>query len=243
MLTSITVRQTSEYVPVADALKNTTDALIKGGCKVVNVIETKVNKVPGLTDQGFIVVYEIPENEEKEIIFAREKENVKIFDRNKLETRELYDVVLMQDNDLIAHHKYARFSDTSWDATEITFILENVDGANIGRLEVSTRHFSEIQISRVGIGTPINIIGERTMYEWVEDTFKAGKPYHIRRIQDGKETENYIGLYRRTNAEKIIFTIVTSEGRAGEFYVWLEVADEYKITEISLNGEEEKKDE
>lgn len=53
------VKQICSYTPVADELVKTLD-LIQNGWKykVISVYETKVNKSPNCSDQGFVVIYD-----------------------------------------------------------------------------------------------------------------------------------------------------------------------------------------
>ena len=62
---SVIVRQVCSYEPVANVLNDTLKMLKEKNYTVVNVIETKVNKIPGCTDQGFIVLYR-PNTESEE---------------------------------------------------------------------------------------------------------------------------------------------------------------------------------
>ncbi len=63
MIKAIIVRQISDYKPVAYELQETLEAVQTQGHKVVNVIETKLNKMPRHTDQGFIILYDTGEEE------------------------------------------------------------------------------------------------------------------------------------------------------------------------------------
>lgn len=53
------VQQVCSYIPVADVLIKTLDSIQNNWkCKVISVYETKVNKLPDCSDQGFIIIYE-----------------------------------------------------------------------------------------------------------------------------------------------------------------------------------------
>ena len=53
------VKQICSYSPVADELIKTLDLIQNDWkCKVISVHETKVNKSPDCSDQGFIIIYE-----------------------------------------------------------------------------------------------------------------------------------------------------------------------------------------
>lgn len=60
---STTVRQIVSYRKVCDELKDTLDRLNKHGYDILSVIETKVNEIPGCSDQGFIIIYKINDGE------------------------------------------------------------------------------------------------------------------------------------------------------------------------------------
>ena len=57
MINSTTVRQVTSYTPVSSELVEKLDILQKQGYHIINVIETKVNKIPDCSDQGFIILY------------------------------------------------------------------------------------------------------------------------------------------------------------------------------------------
>lgn len=57
MIKSITVEQVTSYTPVSSELEKRLDNLQKNGYHIINIIETKVNKMPGCSDQGFIILY------------------------------------------------------------------------------------------------------------------------------------------------------------------------------------------
>lgn len=61
------VRQIESHETPADILGRVVDGIRAKGYKVVNIIETKVNKMPNCTDQAFLVVYDtdIKEGEEE----------------------------------------------------------------------------------------------------------------------------------------------------------------------------------
>lgn len=61
MIRTITVQQRVSYTPVADELRKEVDILNEQNCRIINIFETKVNKVPGHSDQGFIIVYSFDE--------------------------------------------------------------------------------------------------------------------------------------------------------------------------------------
>lgn len=61
MIETTIVRQVTSYEPVAYLLKKTLARIQGWGYKVLNVIETKDNKIPGLSDQAFIILYETGE--------------------------------------------------------------------------------------------------------------------------------------------------------------------------------------
>lgn len=58
MIRTTTVRQVVSYTPVADELNSRVEALNEQGCHITNIIETRVNMIPGCSDQGFIIVYD-----------------------------------------------------------------------------------------------------------------------------------------------------------------------------------------
>ncbi len=58
MIRSRTVHQITSYTPVANELTKVLEVLQEHGVKVLNIYETKVNKVPGLSDQAFIIIYD-----------------------------------------------------------------------------------------------------------------------------------------------------------------------------------------
>lgn len=62
MIKTITVEQTTSYTPVAEELKRWVDRLNEQNCTIISIIETKVNKIPGHTDQGFIIIYSYDED-------------------------------------------------------------------------------------------------------------------------------------------------------------------------------------
>ena len=64
MIETRIVRQTASYIPVAKELENALIRIQSSGYKVLNVIETKDNKMPGLTDQAFIILYETGKEKE-----------------------------------------------------------------------------------------------------------------------------------------------------------------------------------
>lgn len=51
------VQQTSIYATVGEELESVINKLNELGCEIKSITETKVDKVPDLTDQAFIVVY------------------------------------------------------------------------------------------------------------------------------------------------------------------------------------------
>lgn len=60
------VKQVCRYIPVADELVNTLDLVQNAwGHKVISVYETKVNKSPDCSDQGFIIIYEEKDGDAK----------------------------------------------------------------------------------------------------------------------------------------------------------------------------------
>ncbi len=70
MIRTLIVNQISDYRPIAYELKDALEAVQAQGYKVLNVIETKLNKMPRHTDQGFIILYDageerIEESEDK----------------------------------------------------------------------------------------------------------------------------------------------------------------------------------
>lgn len=54
---AVTVRQTVSYKSVGEELSDKLRQYNKLGHEVMNVFETKVGKIPGCSDQGFIVVF------------------------------------------------------------------------------------------------------------------------------------------------------------------------------------------
>ena len=64
MIETLIVRQIVSYIPVANELEDALSAIQNRGYKVLSVTETKVNKIPGLTDQAFIILYETGEEDE-----------------------------------------------------------------------------------------------------------------------------------------------------------------------------------
>ena len=59
MIKSEIIRQTSEYTPVSTELEKALDAIQSSwGYKVLSVFETKVNAIPRMTEQAFIILYE-----------------------------------------------------------------------------------------------------------------------------------------------------------------------------------------
>lgn len=79
MIETTIVRQVSSYEPVAYLLERALVRIQGWGYKVLNVIETKDNKIPGLSDQAFIILYET-ENDERE----REVADADITDKEKM---------------------------------------------------------------------------------------------------------------------------------------------------------------
>lgn len=63
---STTVRQFISYRKVCDELEDTLNVLNKQGYDILSVIETKVNKIPDFSDQGFIIIYKINEVKEED---------------------------------------------------------------------------------------------------------------------------------------------------------------------------------
>lgn len=57
------VQQRLDFKPVADELKEWLDIIQnKWEYEIINVIETKVNKMPDCSDQGFIILFkEVPD--------------------------------------------------------------------------------------------------------------------------------------------------------------------------------------
>lgn len=58
MILSKTVRQIVSYRTVGDELSNELTLLQKSGFKVKDVTETEVTPIPGMSTQGFIIIYE-----------------------------------------------------------------------------------------------------------------------------------------------------------------------------------------
>lgn len=59
------VKQVCSYIPVADTLIKTLDLIQNDWkCKVISIYETKVNKLPDCSDQGFIIIYDGKEGAE-----------------------------------------------------------------------------------------------------------------------------------------------------------------------------------
>jgi len=58
------VQQRLSFKPVADELTEWLDIIQnKWEYEIINVIETKVNKIPDCSDQGFIILFkEVPDN-------------------------------------------------------------------------------------------------------------------------------------------------------------------------------------
>ena len=65
MIETWIVRQISSYIPVAEELEKDLISIQSRGYKVLSVTETKVNKIPGHTDQAFIILYETGEENER----------------------------------------------------------------------------------------------------------------------------------------------------------------------------------
>lgn len=53
------IYQSSIYEPIGYVLKRRLEVLNYEHARILNVFETKVNGIPGGTDQGFIIVYEV----------------------------------------------------------------------------------------------------------------------------------------------------------------------------------------
>lgn len=53
------ISQSSIYEPVGYVLKRRLEVLNYKHARILNVFETKVDAIPGGTDQGFIVIYEV----------------------------------------------------------------------------------------------------------------------------------------------------------------------------------------
>lgn len=66
MIETEIVRQVVSYEPPAYLLERALARIQGWGYKVLNVIETKDNKIPGLTDQAFIILYETGEENEQQ---------------------------------------------------------------------------------------------------------------------------------------------------------------------------------
>lgn len=79
MVETTIVRQVTSYEPVAYLLEKTLARIQGWGYKVLNVIETKDNKIPGLSDQAFIILYETENDERK-----REVADADITDKEKM---------------------------------------------------------------------------------------------------------------------------------------------------------------
>ena len=73
---STTVKQFTSYRKVCDELEDTLNMLNKQGYDILSVIETKVNKIPDFSDQGFIIIYKINEVEEEDEAPVDEEEAV-----------------------------------------------------------------------------------------------------------------------------------------------------------------------
>ena len=72
---SITVHQIIWNRPVGYELTSTLDQLNSAGCEIVSIHETKVNTSNNLSDQGFIVIYKIQEDD---IDYAKELDSLTI---------------------------------------------------------------------------------------------------------------------------------------------------------------------
>lgn len=64
MVETYIVSQIASYIPVAKELENALIGIQSRGYKVLSVTKTKVNKIPGHTDQAFIILYETGEENE-----------------------------------------------------------------------------------------------------------------------------------------------------------------------------------
>lgn len=58
MILSKTVRQEVSYRPVGYELNEELERLQRLGYKIISVTETKVDTIHGMSNQGFIIVYE-----------------------------------------------------------------------------------------------------------------------------------------------------------------------------------------
>jgi hypothetical protein len=58
MILSTTVRQEVSYRTVGDELDEELERLQRLGYKIINVTGTKVNPLPKMSNQGFIILYE-----------------------------------------------------------------------------------------------------------------------------------------------------------------------------------------
>lgn len=67
MITSTVVKQMASYLPPAEMVERTLANIQAEGYKVLNVIETKVNKSPGCTDQAFLIIYDTGEEEDEKL--------------------------------------------------------------------------------------------------------------------------------------------------------------------------------
>lgn len=65
MIETRIINQIVSYEPVAYELEKALSAIQNRGYKVLSVTETKVNKIPGHTDQAFIILYETGEENER----------------------------------------------------------------------------------------------------------------------------------------------------------------------------------
>lgn len=173
--------------------------------------------------------------------FVREKKRIMIFDNSKLHQGELYDITLFDKGHGIFSHRYCRFLRCTNDNTEIVLKLEYPNERTLGQIEITNTSFTKIRIAP-SPGSEDEIPGvmkEKIIYEWIDGVFEKGEPYHIQRFdKNGRIIENFVGLYRTTDDDRIMFATVDSNDRPSSESVWLDRVDEYKITPFKLEEEE-----
>jgi len=72
MIETQIVRQIESYMPVAELLERELIRIQSRGHKVLNVIETKGNNIPGLSNQNFMILYDTGSEGEEPRFFIQE---------------------------------------------------------------------------------------------------------------------------------------------------------------------------
>lgn len=173
--------------------------------------------------------------------FVREKSRIRVFNKSKLKNCELYEVKLYDGENMIFGHKYCRFMRYNDDGTEATFKIEDHLERQLGSIDIRNGIFTRIRVSPSSdaIDAITDIMKERIIYEWIDGVFEKGEPYHIQRFdENGRIIENFVGLYRLTQDDRIMFATVDSNDRPNSESVWIDCAGEYKITPFKLEEEE-----